>query len=81
VEASNGKVRAECIDPNWFLSLADAKLKYESFRHEYNCERPRSSLGHKTPSELMKSIGTPSQPMGSWGRTFRSAVAQRSGQV
>ena len=36
VEAFNGKVRAECIDQNWFLSLADARLKCEAFRHEYN---------------------------------------------
>jgi putative transposase len=36
VEAFNGKVRAECIDQNWFLSLADARLKCETFRHEYN---------------------------------------------
>lgn len=27
IEAFNGKVRAECIDQNWFLSLADAQLK------------------------------------------------------
>jgi hypothetical protein len=29
----------------------------------------------------MKTISAPSQPMGSRGRTFRSAVIQRSGQV
>lgn len=63
VEAFNGKVRAECIDQNWFLSLADARLKCEAFRHEYNCGRPHSSIGHKTPVEFMKSIGAPSQPM------------------
>jgi putative transposase len=38
VEAFNSKVRAECIDQNWFLSLADARLKCEAFRHEYSCE-------------------------------------------
>ncbi|MBJ6127848.1 transposase [Microvirga sp. BT325] len=65
VEAFNGKVRAECIDQNWFLSLADARLKCEAFRHEYDCEKPHSSIGHKTPVEFMKSIGAPSQPMGS----------------
>src|SRR5918997_4731726 len=32
-EAFNGKVRAECIDQNWFLSRADARLKCEAFRH------------------------------------------------
>ncbi|RDI58551.1 integrase-like protein [Microvirga subterranea] len=50
VEAFNGKVRAECIDQNWFLSLADARLKCETFRHEYNGERPHISIGHKTPA-------------------------------
>jgi putative transposase len=32
VESFNGKVRAECIDQNWFLSLDDARSKY---RREY----------------------------------------------
>jgi putative transposase len=36
-EAFNGKVRAECIDQNWFLSVEDARLKCEAYRHEYNC--------------------------------------------
>ncbi|PVE22121.1 hypothetical protein DC522_22685 [Microvirga sp. KLBC 81] len=64
VEAFNGKVRAECIDQNWFLSLADARLKCEAFRHEYNGDRPHSSIGHKTPLEFMKPIGIPGRPMG-----------------
>lgn len=65
VEAFNGKVRAECIDQNWFLSLADAQVKCEAFRHEYNTCRPHSSIGNKTPAEFMKSIGNPSRPMAS----------------
>jgi putative transposase len=65
VEAFNGKVRAECIDQNWFLSLTDAQVKCESFRHDYNTQRPHSSIGNKTPSEFMKSIGYPSRPMAS----------------
>lgn len=63
VEAFKGKVRAECIDQNWFLSLADAQVKCEAFRHEYNTCRPHSSIGNKTPAEFMKSIGYPSRPM------------------
>jgi putative transposase len=46
VEAFNGKVRAECVDQNWFLSLADARLKCEAYRHDYNNERPHSSIGN-----------------------------------
>jgi putative transposase len=65
VEAFNGQVRAECIDQNWFLTLEDAKLKCEAFRHDYNYVRPHSSIGLKTPVEFMKSIGNPNQPTGS----------------
>lgn len=63
VEAFNGKVQAECIDQNWFLSLDNARVKCEAFRHDYNHVRPHSSIGFKTPVEFMNSIGNPSQPM------------------
>jgi putative transposase len=62
-EAFNGKVRAECIDQRWFLSLDDARVKCEVFRHDYNHVRPHSSIGYKTPAEFMKSIGNPNQPV------------------
>jgi putative transposase len=63
VESFNGKVRAECIDQNWFLSLDDARSKCEAYRRDYNEERPHSSIGQMTPMELLKSIGHPSHPM------------------
>ena len=63
VESFNGKVRAECIDQNWFLSLDDARSKCEAYRREYNEERPHSAIGNKTPVEFMKSIGQPSRTM------------------
>lgn len=62
VETFNGKVSAECIDQNWFLSLADAQVKCEAFRRDHNTQRPHSSIGNKTPSEFMKSIGYPHSP-------------------
>jgi len=30
IESFNGKIRAECVDQNWFLSLADARVKCEA---------------------------------------------------
>ena len=63
VESFNGKVRAECIDQNWFLSLDDARSKCEDYRREYNEERPHSAIGNKTPVAFMKSIGHPSRAM------------------
>ena len=81
IEAFNGKVRAECIDQNWFLSLADAQVKCEAFRHEYNTQRPHSSIGNKTPTEFIKSIGASSRTVASWDGKFphrRSSVRGRS---
>ena len=63
VESFNGKVRAECIDQNWFLSLDDARSKCEAYRREHNEERPHSAIGNKTPMEFIKTIGHPSHPM------------------
>ena len=65
VESFNGKVRAECIDQNWFLTLDDARSKCEAYRREYNEDRLHSAIGNKTPMAFMKSIGQPSRPMAS----------------
>jgi putative transposase len=63
VESFNGKIRAECIDQNWFLSLDDARSKCEAYRRDYNEERPHSPIGNKTPVEFIKAIGQPSRAM------------------
>jgi len=54
VESFNGRFRDECLNANWFVSLADAKRKIESWREEYNVERPHSSLAYRTPAEFAK---------------------------
>jgi putative transposase len=54
VESFNGRLRDECLNANWFLNLADAKRNIESWRKEYNAERPHSSLGYRTPTEFAK---------------------------
>lgn len=50
-EAFNGRVRAECLNAYWFLSLDDARVKCEAWRRDYNEHRPHSSLGNQTPME------------------------------
>ena len=45
IEAFNGRLRAECLNENWFLSLADAREKIEDWRRYYNAERPHGALG------------------------------------
>ena len=57
IEAFNGRLRAECLNENWFLSLDDAKEKVESWRRHYNVERPHSALGNLAPEEFAASSG------------------------
>jgi hypothetical protein len=50
-ESFNGRVRAECLNAFWFLSLDDGRVKWEAWRLAYNEVRPHSSLGNQTPME------------------------------
>jgi putative transposase len=51
VESFNGRLRNECLNPHWFLSLEDARTKIEAWRRDYNESRPHTALGWKTPNE------------------------------
>lgn len=50
IESFNGRFRDECLNEHWFVSLAQARVVIESWRREYNEERPKRSLGGLTPS-------------------------------
>jgi putative transposase len=52
IESFNGKFRDECLNENWFLDLADAREKIETWRCDYNQVRPHSALGYLTPAEF-----------------------------
>jgi putative transposase len=51
IESFNGRLRDECLNAHWFLSLADARSKIEAWRRHYNESRPHTSLGWLTPIE------------------------------
>jgi len=51
IEAFNGRLRQECLNQHWFLSLSDAREKIEAWRRGYNETRPHGSLGWATPAE------------------------------
>jgi putative transposase len=36
IEAFNSKLRSECLNAHWFMSLADAREKLEDWRRHYN---------------------------------------------
>jgi hypothetical protein len=50
VESFNSRLREECLNEQVFVSLDDARRKIETWREEYNRERPHSSLGYLTPA-------------------------------
>ena len=63
IESFNGRLRDECLNSHWFLSLADAQAKIETWRERYNTCRPRRGLGGRTPQEyavmLSSAAGSP----------------------
>jgi transposase InsO family protein len=42
IESFNGRLRDECLNEHWFTSLAHARVVIESWRREYNEERPKA---------------------------------------
>lgn len=50
IESFNGRLRDECLNEHWFVSLPHAKTVIEAWRREYNEERPKQSLGGLTPA-------------------------------
>ena len=50
IEAFNSRLRQECLNASWFLSMADARSRINTWRIDYNETRPHSALGNLTPS-------------------------------
>jgi putative transposase len=58
IESFNGKFRDECLNENWFVSLADAQRTIEAWRLDYNATRPHSALADRTPAEFAGEFAT-----------------------
>ena len=50
IESFNGRLRDECLNEHWFLNLTHAQTIIETWRCEYNEERPKNALGELTPA-------------------------------
>jgi putative transposase len=57
VESFNGRLRQECLNEHWFMSLADAQAKIEAWRRFYNEVRPHSALDWRAPAEFARQTG------------------------
>lgn len=55
VESFNGRLREECLSTHWFRTIEETKATLETWRREYNTERPHTSLGLKTPAAFAAS--------------------------
>lgn len=51
-------LRQECLNETWLLSLEDAREKVESWRLQYNRERPHGALGNLAPLEFASAVAT-----------------------
>ncbi len=56
IESFNGRFRDECLNEHWFTSLAHAQAVIETWRREYNEERPKKGLGGLTPAAYAKTL-------------------------
>ncbi len=63
IESFNGKFRAECLNPHWFMSLDDAVRKCEAWRRDYHEVRPHSAIGNKTPISLVNRLVAHGPPL------------------
>lgn len=54
IESFNGRLRDECLNTHWFLSVADARRQIEAWRASYNAARPHSGLAGRTPEEFAR---------------------------
>ncbi len=56
IESFNGRLRDECLNEHWFLNLAHARTLIETWRREYNEERPKKALGGLTPAAYARQL-------------------------
>ena len=56
IESFNGRLRDECLNEHWFTSLLQARTVIETWRREYNEERPKKGLGGLTPAAYARKL-------------------------
>jgi len=54
IESFNGRLRHECLNQHYFVTLEEAKKIIKDWKEEYNTFRPHGSLNGMTPEEFKK---------------------------
>lgn len=52
IESFNGRLRDECLNESWFVSLADAQQTIEAWHIDYNELRPHSDPADRSPAKI-----------------------------
>lgn len=55
IESFNGKLRDECLNQEWFVSLLHARCVLQAWKEDYNTVRPHSALNYQTPTQWAQS--------------------------
>ena len=55
-ESFNGRLRDECLNINWFMTIKHAREVIEIWRRDYNEVRPHSSLKGRSPKEYAEAV-------------------------
>ena len=58
IESFNGRFRDECLNEHEFATLAYARSIIESWRLDYNANRPHKALGNRTPEAFARGLQT-----------------------
>jgi len=56
IESFNGRLRDECMNQHWFMSLDEPRAVIQASREDYNRVRPHGALGRRTPSQFARSL-------------------------
>jgi transposase InsO family protein len=51
IESFNERLCDECLNKHWFPTWLHARTSLESWRRDYNEERPKRALGGLTPAQ------------------------------
>lgn len=56
IESFNGRLRDECLNEHWFVSLNHARVIVRAWTKEYNEQRPKKALGGLTPADYARQL-------------------------
>jgi putative transposase len=56
IESFDGRLRDECLNQHWCVSLDEAQAVTQAWREDYKRVRPHGALGNQTPSEFARPV-------------------------